>query len=155
VKRQAQVTGSVPTPALLAAVKPEIREVLALLPTTFTPTSNPYIGTHIRDDRSSNRDDTLLMRVDAIAGAHRVAVRDSYNNQDYTSPNLAPSMPTVYPIRFNNAVVEDNWTVGPTSFNELRLGFNRVDLHRSPKDYGSMPASISAQGISTSLSNYI
>jgi hypothetical protein len=155
VKRQAQVTGSVPTPALLALVKPAIREVLALLPATFTPTTNQYIGQHIRDDRSTNRDDTFLMRMDAIAGAHRLAVRDSYNNQDYTSPNLSPLMPTVYPMRFNNAVVEDSWMLGPTAFNELRLGFNRVDLYRSPQDYSQMPASIAVQGISTSLSNYI
>jgi Carboxypeptidase regulatory-like domain/TonB-dependent Receptor Plug Domain len=155
VTKQAQVTGSVPTPALLAAVTPEVRAVLSLLPTTYTPTSNQYIGTHIRDDRATNRDDTFLTRVDAILGAHRLAVRDSYNNQDYTSPNLAPSMPTVYPIRFNNSVVEDSLTLGPAAFNELRLGFNRVDLYRSPKDYDKMPASISSQGISTSLSNYI
>src|SRR6266403_96239 len=43
VKRQAQVTGNVPTPALLALVKPEIRAVLSLLPTTFTQPSNPYV----------------------------------------------------------------------------------------------------------------
>jgi outer membrane receptor protein involved in Fe transport len=155
VKRQAQVTGSIPTPALLAAVKPAIREVLSLLPTTFTPTTNQYIGQHIRDDQSTNRDDTFLMRLDAIAGPHRLAVRDSYNNQDYTSPNLAPSMPTIYPMRFNNAVVEDSLMLGPTAFNELRLGFNRVDLYRTPQDYGKMPASLASQGISTSLSNYI
>src|SRR5215831_504280 len=90
VKRQAQVTGSVPTPALLAAVKPAMREILSLLPTTFTPSSSIYVGTHIRDDRSTNRDDTFLARADGIAGAHRLALRDSYNNQDYTSPNLQP-----------------------------------------------------------------
>ena len=63
VKRQAQVTGNVPTPALLAAVTPAIRGVLGLLPTTYTPSSNIYIGTHIRDDRAENRDDTFLAKV--------------------------------------------------------------------------------------------
>uniref|UniRef100_Q02CK8 TonB-dependent receptor, plug n=1 Tax=Solibacter usitatus (strain Ellin6076) TaxID=234267 RepID=Q02CK8_SOLUE len=155
VKRQAQVTGNVATPALLAAVKPAIREVLALLPATFTPSSSSYIGTHIRDDQSTNRDDTFLTRVDAIAGAHRLALRDSYNNQDYTSPNLQPSMPTIFPIRFNNVMLEDSLMLGPRAFNELRLGFNRVDLNRSPLGYRDVAASISAGGISTSLSNYI
>jgi hypothetical protein len=154
VKRQAQVTGSAPTPALLALVKPEIRQVLSLLPTTFTPTTKAYIGTHIRNDRSESKDDTLLTRADAIAGAHRRAVRHSYNYQDYTSPNLAPTMPTVFPIRFRNALVEDSLMLGPTAFNELQLGFNRVHLNRSPKDYDQMPASIASQGISTSLNNY-
>ncbi|HJZ98576.1 MAG TPA: TonB-dependent receptor [Candidatus Solibacter sp.] len=155
VKRQAQVTGNVATPALLATVKPAMREILSLLPTTFTPSSSIYVGTHIRDDRSTNRDDTLLARVDGIAGAHRLALRDSYNNQDYTSPNLQPSMPTVYPIRFNNVMLEDSLMLGPTAFNELRLGFNRVDLNRSPLGYRDIPASLSAGGVATSLSNYI
>jgi hypothetical protein len=93
--------------------------------------------------------------VDAIFGNHRLAVRDSYNHQDYASPNLQPTMPTVYPLRFNNASVEDTFSLGPSAFNELRLGFNRVDLFREPQNYSSVIASISAQGISTSLSNYI
>jgi len=58
-------------------------------------------------------------------------------------------------MRFNNAVVEDTFTVGASAFNELRLGLNRVDLFRDPKGYELIPASISAQGISTSLSNFI
>jgi hypothetical protein len=155
VKRQAQVTGNVPTPALLAQVSPAVRSILSLLPTTYTPSANVLIGTHIRDDRSVNIDDTYLTRVDAVLGNHRLAVRDSYNHQDYTSPNLQPSMPTIFPMRFNNAVVEDTFMVGSSAFNELRLGFNRVDLFRDPKGYELIPASISAQGISTSLSNFI
>jgi hypothetical protein len=155
VQRQAQVTGNVATPALLAAVKPAMREVLSRLPATFTPSSSIYVGTHIRDDRATNRDDTFLTRFDAIAGAHRLALRDSYNNQDYTSPNLQPSMPTIYPIRFNNVMLEDSLMLGPRAFNELRIGFNRVDLNRSPLGYRDVAASVSAAGVSTSLSNYI
>src|SRR6266404_4219748 len=68
VKRQAQVTGNVPTPALLALVSPAIRSVLSLLPTTYTPSSNPYIGTHIRDDRSENHENTFLGKVDSVLG---------------------------------------------------------------------------------------
>ena len=155
VKRQAQINGNVPTPALLELVSPELRKVLSLLPTTFTPTANPFIGTHIRDDRSVNNDDTFLTKVDAVLGAHRLAVRHSYNNQDYTAPNLQPTLPTNFPMRFNNAVVEHNFTLGASAFNELRLGFNRVDLYRKPRGYENIAASISAQGVSTSLSNYI
>src|SRR5262249_31437079 len=94
VTKQAQVTGSVPPPALLAGAPPEARPVSSRLPTPSPPTTTQYIGTPIRDDGATNRDDTFLPRVVAILGAHRLAVRDSYNNQDYTSPNLMPSMPT-------------------------------------------------------------
>ena len=155
VQRQAQISGSVPTPALLAIVSPAQRQVLSLMPTTFTPSSNIYVGTHIRDDRSRNRDDTFLTRVDSILGRQRLAVRYSYNNQDYLSPNIQPSMPTVFPLRYQNSVIEHNITMGAAIFNELRLGFNRVDLNRSPKGYSDVPASIAVSGISTSLSNYI
>lgn len=155
VKRQAQITGNVPTPALLARVSEAQRKVLSLLPTTFTPSNNPDVGTHIRDDRANNRDDTFLTKVDWVLGRQRLAVRHSYNNQDYNSPNLSPVMPTVYPLRSHNAVIEHNLTVGAAAFNELRVGFNRADLFRSPKDYDLVPASIAVSGISTSLSNYI
>ena len=155
VKRQAQITGNVPTPALLAVVSPAVRSALSLLPATFTPSSNIYIGTHIRDDRSENRDNTFLTRLDFVFAKQRLAVRDSYNHQDYSSPNLQPTMPTIFPMRYNNAAVEHNYTLGASAFNELRLGFNRVDLYRNPRDYDKVPASISAQGVSTSLSNYI
>jgi hypothetical protein len=155
VVRQAQVTGNVPTQALLDAVTPAARAVLALLPTTYTATSNKYVGTHIRDDHANSADNTYLTKVDAILGKHRLSSRYSYNHQDYTSANLQPSMPTIYPMRHNNAMIEDTTTIGSSAFNELRLGFNRVDLNRSPKDYDKVPASLSASGVSTSLSNYI
>jgi hypothetical protein len=64
-------------------------------------------------------------------------------------------MPTVYPLRYINAVVEDTWSLSPTSFNELRLGFNRVDLNRNPQGYQNVAAWITVQGISASQSNYI
>ena len=155
VQRQAQFSGSVPTPALLAIVSPAQRQVLNLMPTTFTPSSNIYVGTHVRDDRSRNRDDTFLGRVDCVLGRQRLAVRYSYNNQDYLRPNIQPTMPTVFPMRYNNSVIEHNITIGASVFNELRLGFNRVDLNRSPRGYSEVPGGISVSGINTSLTNYI
>ncbi|MBI4905404.1 MAG: TonB-dependent receptor [Acidobacteria bacterium] len=155
VQRQAQINGNVPTPALLAIVSPAQRAVLNLLPTTFTPSSNIYVGTHFRNDRNRNRDDTFLGRVDAHLGRQRLAVRYSYNNQDYLAPNIQPTMPTVFPLRHNNAVIEHSTTFGASAFNELRIGFNRVNLNRSPRGYSEVPASISVTGIGTGLSNYI
>lgn len=143
VQRQAQISGSVPAPAVLAVVTPAMRQVLSLMPTTFTPISNVYVGTHIRDDRSRNRDDTFLGRVDSVLGRQRLAVCFSYNNQDYLSPNIQPTMPAVFQLWHNNAVVEHTFTIGAATFNELRVGFNRVDLNRSPKGYSNIPASIS------------
>jgi outer membrane receptor protein involved in Fe transport len=155
VERFAKVTGNVPTPAFLAVMPAAARALLSLLPTTYTPTSNPLIGLSSRNDQQVNSENTYLARVDWLLGVQRLAVRTSYNNQTYTSPNLEPTMPTAYPLRYLNAVVEHTYTLGPTAFNELRLGFNRVDLNRNPVGYQNVPAWITVQGINASQSNYI
>jgi hypothetical protein len=155
VKRYAKVTGNVPTPLFLSLVPSAARKLLSLLPTDFAPTSNQYIGLHTRNDQQTNDENTYLWRVDWILSNQRVAVRTSYNNQTYRSPNLEPTMPTVYPLRYLNTVFEHTLTLGPTAFNELRLGFNRVDLNRNPQGYQSIPAWITVQGINASQSNYI
>lgn len=147
VSRLSRVTGNTVTPELLSLVNPTMRETLtAYLPTTYTPTSNPLIGFHTRNDQQKNDEHTYLSRVDGVFGNHRVSVRDSYNNQDYSVPTFSPTMPRVFPLRFNNAVVQDGWSITPTLFNELRAGFNRVDLNRSETGRDQIPAWISVSG---------
>lgn len=156
VRRQSQVTGNVPTEALLVQLTPELRNTLTtILPPPTNATSNPLIGQHVRNDRSTNDEQTFLTRVDVLLGQQRLAVRHSYNNQDYATPSLSPTMPTTYPMRYQNAVVEHTANLGATMLNELRLGFNRVDLFRNPANYEKIPAYISVQGINASMSNFI
>jgi hypothetical protein len=64
-------------------------------------------------------------------------------------------MPVTYPMRFHNVVVQDNWSVGTSSFNELRLGFNRVNLDRHPLGIENLPAWISISSINASQSSSI
>ena len=156
VERQSQVTGNVATPALLALVSPPIRSALTtFLPSTYAPTSNPFVGLHTRNDQQINDENTYLTRVDYLLGKQRLAVRYSYNNQTYTTPSLAPTIPTVYPLRYNNAVVEHTYSLGTSALNEIRLGFNRVDLNRNPANSGSIPAWITVQSINASQSSFI
>jgi len=158
VKRAAQITGNVPTPALLARLKPEIRNLLeSTLPNTFEPTTNPLIGFHRRNDRRSNDEHTLLGRGDVELGKHRLSTRYSHNNQDYLIPNLQPTLPRIFPNRFHNAVIQDNWSIAPNRFNELRLGVNRVDLFRNEPGREKVPAwiSVAGVGLSSSLASYI
>jgi hypothetical protein len=156
VERQSQVTGNVVTPALLGAVTPAIRSALsAFLPSTYSATSNPYVGLHTRNDQQVNDENTYLARLDYLLGKQRLAVRYSYNNQTYTTPSLAPTIPTVYPLRYNNAVVEHTYSLGASALNEIRLGFNRVDLNRNPANSDSIPAWISVQGVNASQSSFI
>jgi hypothetical protein len=130
VRRGSQITGNVATPALLDQVNPAIREGLSALPTTFTPTTNPLIGLHRRNDQLRNDEHTYLGRVDWNFGDHRLALRYSYNHQDFVNPQFLPENPQVFPNRTHNVVIQDSWTISPTMFNEVRLGCNRVDLDR-------------------------
>lgn len=158
VHRLSRVTGNTATPALLALVKPAIRqEMQTFLPDTYTPTSNPYLGFHTRNDQQKNAENTYLSHVDGMFGAHHISVRDSYNHQDYSVPTFSPSMPRLFPLRFNNAVVQDTWSIAPTVVNELRLGFNRVDLNRSEIGRDSVPAwiTVSGAGFNASQPSYI
>ncbi len=156
VKKQAQITGTVPTPYFLSLLPAPVSKVLSfMMPTTFTPSSTVYAGTHLRNDQQRNAENTYLAKVDAIFSRQRLSGRYSYNNQTYTSPNLEPSMPTTYPLRSHNTVVEDTYTFGPAAFNDFRIGFNRVDLNRNPAGYENIPAYLSIQGISASLPNFI
>jgi hypothetical protein len=156
VKRVSKVTGNTATPALLAAVPAAIRKFYDLyLPKTYTPTSNPNLGLHTRNDRQVNDENTFLSRGDAVLGKHRVALRYSYNHQNYSSPAFSPVMPTVYPMRFHNAVAQDNWSLGSTAFNEIRVGMNRVDLNRHILGSEQVPGWVTVSGLSASQPSYI
>lgn len=139
VRRASQIVGNVPTPALLAAVPANIRQNLDGLPKDFTPTANPLIGLHRRNDTRTNDELTTLSRGDVQLGNHRLALRYNYNNQDFASPNLRPANRFTYPNRFHNAVIQDSWTISPSMFNELRLGFNRNDLNRNNSTLYTLP----------------
>jgi outer membrane receptor protein involved in Fe transport len=149
VRRSQAVTGNVPTPLLLAAVKPEIREALQAAPTTFVATSNPYIGLHQRNDERRNDEHTLMARIDAAAGNHRIAARYNYNHQDFVQPNLPAAHPRLFPTRMHNAAVQHSWVLSSSLFNEARVGINRIDLDRHEVGSDGVPAwvSVSAGGL--------
>lgn len=157
VGRLRKITGNTATKELLAAVPPLIRKTLeTYLPSDYTPTTNVYVGYHTRNDQQWNKEHTFLTRGDLSLTKHRLAGRHSYNRQDFTSPNFGPKFPTLYPMRFHNVVFQDNWNVTSTSFNELRLGVNRVNLNRDVVNRETIPAWISApSSVNASLSSYI
>ncbi len=156
VKQQAQVTGNVPTPALLSTLPQPMSAVLSkYMPATYAPTSSPYVGLHTRDDQQVNSENTYMGKVDALLGQHRLAVRYSFNDQTYSSPSLEPSIRTTYPLLYQNAVVEDTWSLSSSALNELRVGISRVDLNRNPSGYENIPAYLTIQSIKFSQPNFI
>jgi len=156
-RRSQQITGNVGTALLKEKVTPAIRETLNRLPSTFEPTKDPHIGLHRRNDGSKTDEDTTLSRADINLGAHRLTTRYSYNHQDYTEPILLEPHPQIYPTRFHNAVVQDGWTVSPSVFNELRVGFNRVDLDNDYVGVEGVPAwfTVAGAGLGVSLNAHI
>ncbi|MBO0724414.1 MAG: TonB-dependent receptor [Blastocatellia bacterium] len=157
VRRAAQIAGNVPTPALLAQVTPEIREALSQLPQDFTPTSNPLIGLHTRNDQTRNDEHTYLGRLDWALGNHRISGRYNYNHQDFVNPQLMPDHPQIYPNRTHNLALQDNFTISPTMFNEFRVGFNRADLDRNFENFDQLSAflSVTTGNLSASLLSFI
>jgi hypothetical protein len=151
VRRNQQVTGNVPTLLLLSQVNPSIRSSFGFLPAATEATANPQVGFHRRNDNRKNDESTTLSRGDwNVSDGHRISLRYSYNNQDFTTPLLTPSLPRVFPLRFHNTVLQDNYTVSPAMFNELRLGFNRVDLFRYEPGREAVPAWIQVAGVGIS-----
>lgn len=146
VRRNQQVTGNVPTPLLLESVRPELRGFLGEMPSTFTATSNPYLGFHRRNDQRRNDEHTFMGRLDAQAGRHRLTLRYNYNHQDYTEPTLLPDHPRIFPTRLHNAVLQHGWPISPSIFNELRVGVNSTDLDRHHLDFDRVPAQASVPG---------
>lgn len=153
VRSPSQQTGNVATPALIAQLKPQMQKLFQdLSPKEFEPTANPLVGFHRRNDRRVNDENTYLARGDVDLSAHRLSLRYSYNHQDITTPQLSPMLRQTLPTRFHNAVVQDNWMLSPSMFNELRLGFNRTDLFRYEAGREKYPAWISTAGVNINLS---
>lgn len=151
-RRNQQITGNVATPLLKAQAPTAIRETMNRLPGAYKPTSNPNIGLHRRNDRSKTDEHTTLSRGDINLGAHRITMRYSYNRQNFSDPVLLENSPQLFPTRFHNAVVQDGWTISPSMFNELRVGFNRVDLDRDYVGLRDVPAWFTVSGVNLGVS---
>ena len=132
-------TGNVPTPLLLSMVSPAIRQNLSLLPLPTAPTSNPLVGFNYHNDSRKNDENTFVSRGDWQLNRHRVSLRYNYNHQNFSTPNLIPTSPSLFPTRFHNASISDVTTISPTRVNELRIGFNRLDLFRHDTAFQSTP----------------
>ena len=132
-------TGNVPTSLLLSMVTPAIRQNLSLLPAPTSPTSNPLIGLNYHNDSRKNSENTFVSRADWEFKKHRLSLRYNYNHQNFSTPNLIPTSPSLFPTRFHNASISNVTTISPTRVNELRIGFNRLDEFRHDVGFQTTP----------------
>jgi outer membrane receptor protein involved in Fe transport len=146
VRRASTIQGNVPTPLLLSRVTPGIRAHLDGLPDDYQPTANPLLGLHRRNDARSNDENTYMSRADYRWGNHQSSVRYNYNRQTYDEPNLRPDNRRLFPMRYHNSVVQDTWSLRPTVYNELRLGFNRTSLNRVNSTLYTQPGWVEVTG---------
>jgi len=146
-------TGNVPTPLLLAMVTPALRQALQLLPAPTFATSNPLVGLNYHNDSRTNDENTYLFRADVELGKQRLSLRYNYNHQDFSTPNLVPTSPSIFPTRFHNAEIADTAVISPTMVNEWRLGFNFIDLVRHDTAFETTPnfVTVSDVGLSNAM----
>jgi hypothetical protein len=143
------VSGNIPTPLLLERVNAAMRTHLNGAPKTCSnPIANqPLLCFHVRPAPRTTTENTYLSRVDyqyELGGAHRAAVRYNYVRQLFNNPQLRPDNIQVFPVRTHNAVIQDSWTLAPTLFNELRVGFSRFFLDRNNTTIDTQPAWVNA-----------
>ena len=136
VARQQILTGNVATDLLLSQIlNPTLRAAYVATPRTYTPTSNPLVGFHTRNDYQRNDEMTTLSRLDYNLSKHHLAARWNYNNQDYRRPLFIPGTFLPFPTRFRNIGVQDNFTLAPNKLNEFRFGYNHNNLNRLASDF--------------------
>jgi outer membrane receptor protein involved in Fe transport len=146
-------TGNVPTPLLMSMVTPALRQALQLLPSPTFATSNPLLGLNYHNDSRTNDENTYLIRADVALGQQRLSLRYNYNHQDFSTPNLVPTSPSVFPTRFHNAEISDTLVISPTMVNEARLGFNALNLVRHDAAFETTPnfVTVSDVGLSNAM----
>ncbi|MBL8291300.1 MAG: TonB-dependent receptor [Bryobacterales bacterium] len=146
--RRAQViTGNVPS-LLLRETAPQIyRRALDAYPSDFTPTANPNVGLHRRNDKYRDDEDTYTGRVDWLWKKHTSFVRYNYNNFDQARPQLVPANFQIFPIRANILTFSDTFNFGPNVVNELRLGFNRSYINRINTTFTGGQGGIAVTGL--------
>lgn len=140
IRRGRTISGTVPTPTYLGLLKnSKMREHLSKMPTTFEPTSNPWVGQHFRNDRQKVDEKTHIARGDYNLGSHRISGRLNYNTQDVFNPVLRQDVRQQFPLRQRNVMVSDFWVMSPRTTLEMRFGFNRTGVIRGPDDGRQKP----------------
>lgn len=147
LRRSQVITGNVPTLFLKETAPQVYRTALNAYPTDYTPTANPNVGLHRRNDRYTDDEDTFTGRGDVLWKKHASFFRYNYNNFDQARPQLVPSNYQVFPIRAHIVTFSDTFNVGTSGVNELRLGFNRSYINRINTTFTGGQGGIAVTGL--------
>ncbi|MBL8229425.1 MAG: TonB-dependent receptor [Bryobacterales bacterium] len=146
--RRAQViTGNVPSLTLRQTAPQIYRQALDAYPSTFTPTANPNVGLHRRNENYRDDTDTFNGRVDWLWKGHNSFFRYNYNDLDQARPQLVPTNFQIFPIRAHIATLSDTFNITPTVVNEFRLGYNRSYINRINTTFTGGQGGIAVTGL--------
>ena len=125
------ISGNVPTPALLSQIKnPQMLANLELMPSTFTPTSNPLVGLYTAHPNNRDTEDTTLSRLDWNVAQQHLSARLAWNSQTVSNAIIEPGFRQVYPIPLKNISASDIFNIGPNKTMEIRYGFDHWPIAR-------------------------
>jgi outer membrane receptor protein involved in Fe transport len=132
IVRGRDITGNVASPLLLSQItNPALVQFLTdFSPSSQTPTSNPLVGFHRRNDAQRVSEDTSLSRIDANLGRHRLSGRLVWNSQLVSNPQLSPVIHQLLPVPVKNWAFSDYIVISPTMSNEMRFGYNHYPISR-------------------------
>jgi hypothetical protein len=132
IVRGRDITGNVASPQLLSQItNPELVKFFNdFSPTTQTPTTNPLVGFHRRNDAQRVTEDTTLSRIDANLGKHRLSGRLVWNDQLVSNPLLSPVIHQLLPVPVKNWAFSDFMLISSTMSNEMRFGYNHYPISR-------------------------
>src|SRR5262249_38776560 len=117
IVRGREITGNVPSAQLIGQItNPELTKfVTDFYPlNATTPTSNPLVAFHRRNDGQRVSEDTSLSRVDANLGKHRISGRLVWNDQLVSNPLLSTQIRQLLPVPVKNWAFSDYYIISPT-----------------------------------------
>jgi hypothetical protein len=154
-KRGRQITGQVPTASLrerMLAANPAYGPLLGLLPPPTESLNDPDRAFHRRSDVRTNREDSIIGRLDFNPSSKdnvflRYSILDSYT----VNPGLSPINGTEYPAQDQSATLSWNRVLTPRAINEFRAGRSKQDIPRAtqafvPQQIGSLDGFLGTPG---------
>jgi hypothetical protein len=145
-----QVTSNVPTDSLRSRAPALYQPYLSLVPLpTEALAGNSDAGFYRRGDRFKADEHLGNGRADYHRGTDRVFVRYSINKSETSSPTFLPANRLTFPLTNHLATASYTRLFGATTFNDLRVGFNRWYLPRENSLYATGLGPITITGALT------
>jgi hypothetical protein len=129
----AEESGYVPTPLMLSQINnPALVANLEQFPAPNTPASatSPLMGYNIHFASVPDTENDSLAKLDYDFGKQHLAVRYMNNWSNYIAPTITPDDVQLAPFHYNNLSAEYTVPFSPTTLNEFRFGYARINLDR-------------------------